>query len=97
MIDRNNILRQNIQESIIENLEELKNTPDFIYLVSKCILNFTVDEHEDAHFLETVSFFFWEAVTNYILTNVESPDTLLGNCGAGKAIQVLFHEKILGK
>lgn len=97
LIDCNDSLRQNIQMSVIENLEELKNTPDFIYLASKCILNSALDESSDTKFLETVSLSYWEAVSNYLMMDIGSPDTLLENSAAGKAVQILFHQKILGK
>lgn len=104
LIDCNNNLRTVIQSAIIENLDKLTDTPDFIYLVSKCILNSTAIENEDVKFvdedvkfLETVGLLFWEKISSHILIEIASPDMLLESSGSGLAVQIMFHQKLLSE
>ena len=97
LIDCSKILKHAIQAAIIENLDELMNTPDFIYLVSKCILNSSMNDTLDVEFVDKIASLFWEKVTGYIMIDIASPDLLLESSGAGKAVQVLCKYHKLSK
>lgn len=78
-------------------IEILKEIPEFIFLVSKCILNCSKNETQDTIFQETISLIFWQALKNTILTEISSHDVSLENCEAGKSVQALFSQNILSK
>lgn len=97
LIDCSKVLKHAIQAAIIENLDELMNTPDFIYLVSKCILNSSINEMQDVEFLDKIALLFWEKITDYIMIDIASADMLLESSGAGKAVQILCKYQKLSK